>query len=95
MTKVDFSQYQLLKQMIEDAVNDSLFDNGFEPDGTTGEPDFIAVYTKNDLSDVKVVINGVHYEGEEDFNPDDYILDYAYSIDEAYCVADKFFDVRK
>lgn len=89
-----YQLYRFLQQLTEDAVFDALFDNGFDPDEEQF-PDFVAIYTKKDGSDVKVAVNSVHYEGDDDFNPDDYFVDYAYSLEQALAVPGQMFDFRR
>ena len=93
MKQSEWNRYQELKQKIADEVFDALYDNGFDPDEDK-MPELITIYTKNDLSDVKVAIDSTHYEGSEDFNPDEYFCDHVYSLDEAFELAESFFDFR-
>ena len=96
MRQKDWNRYQEFKQMLEDALYDAMFDANIDPDEEMASSSHqFTVYTRKDLEDVKVVVDGVHYEWKAGENPDDYLVDYCESFQDAVTVAELFFDFRQ
>ncbi len=97
MKQSEWNKWHELREMIDEAIHDAMFDAGFDVEGSeNGDmPEWYTIYITEELDDVRVAVNGTHIE-DDSFDPDAYpIVEYAYSYDEAVGVADMFFDPRQ